>query len=195
MEFQRQHSENHQRLIFIQDHTEFTPQANLRPISFYSKDYAKTFERRYRANLELASTGSDLPWDNILEDLSELKVSFLKSITLHKTIPELIDNISHSEYTYIVSDGSAKGDLMTYGWVLYSHTKQKLATSNGPCTGRPSLMRSEAAGMLSPILLLSTLQRISNYAMGRPTVKFMADNQSLITREMQHQEYKDPYPN
>ena len=31
--------------------------------------------------------------------------------------------------------------------------------------------------------------------MGKPRVKFIADNQFLITRETQHQGYKDPYPN
>ena len=31
--------------------------------------------------------------------------------------------------------------------------------------------------------------------MGKPRVKFIADNQSLITRETQYQGYEDPYPN
>ena len=84
---------------------------------------------------------------------------------------------------------------MTYGRVMYSNTKQKLVTGNGPCVGRPSLMRGEAAGMLSPIILVATLRQISNHVMGIPKIKFMADNQSLITRETQHKEYNAPYPN
>jgi hypothetical protein len=31
--------------------------------------------------------------------------------------------------------------------------------------------------------------------MGKPIIQFLADNQSLITREKQHSEYREPYPN
>ena len=100
-----------------------------------------------------------------------------------------------SEFVYVVSNGSAKGNEMTYGWVMVSSHRKKIASGHRPCVGRPSYMRSEAAGVLSHILFLSTLQQITNNAMGKPIVRFMTDNQSLITRETQHQGYSEPYLN
>ena len=195
MEFRRQHSKHHQRLIFIQDLNQFHPTADHRPISLHFRDYDQTFRKRHRASLNIITKGSSLPWDIVLNNQPDWKSSFMKGITLKEPIPDIIDAIIQSDFIYVVSDGSAKGNQMTYGWVMYTSNKNILATGQGPCAGRPSSMRGEAGGMLSPILFLSTLQDISNHAMGKPRIRFIADNQSLITRECQHQDYKDPYPN
>ena len=70
---------------------------------------------------------------------------------------------------------------MTYGWVIFTSTKQKLAKGHGPWAGRPSLMRAEARGMLSASVFLGILQTVGDGAMGFPRVKLMADNPSLIS--------------
>ena len=84
---------------------------------------------------------------------------------------------------------------MTYGWVLFTDTKQKLAEGHGPYAGPPSSTRAEAGGMHSARLFLAELQLVSHHAMGNPNIKLMADNSSLISQETHHLEYDELYPN
>ena len=146
MEFRRQHSKHHQRLIFIQDLNQFHPTQDHRPISLHFRDYDQTFRKRHRASLNIITMGTSIPWDIVLDNQPDWKSSFMKGITLKEPIPDIIDAIIQSDFIYAVSDGSAKGNQMTYGWVMYTSTKKILATGQGPCAGRPSSMRGEAGG-------------------------------------------------
>jgi hypothetical protein len=108
---------------------------------------------------------------------------------------EMIEQICATNEVLAVSDGSVKGDRMTYGWVLALKDGTRLARGKGSCPGRPSSMRSEAAGMLSVALILAMLQRNTECALKHSQVHFIADNKGLITRQIHHQSYEINYPN
>lgn len=89
-------------------------------------------------------------------------------------IQQLVTSVKYDDlYTVItaiatknliaVSDGSAKTTNMTYGWILSTTKGQRIAKGNGPCNGRPSSMRSKAAGMLAISLFIGMIQEISQY--------------------------------
>ena len=67
---------------------------------------------------------------------------------------------------------------MTYGWILSSMDSVKIAKGYGPCNGRPSSLRNEAAGMLAASIFLSMIQEFTNNTFVEIEVTFLADNNS-----------------
>jgi len=84
---------------------------------------------------------------------------------------------------------------MTFAWVLGTPSGKRLAKGMGPCNGRPSSLRSEAAAMLAVSLFIGMIQEFTNFAFTNIQVTFAADNLSLIRRHNDHLEYTCCYPN
>ena len=56
-------------------------------------------------------------------------------------------------------------------------------------------MRAESAGMLAATIFLSTVQKFTNGSLGSIQANYFADNQALITRMNQHQQFVEPFVN
>ena len=84
---------------------------------------------------------------------------------------------------------------MSYEYVLSSRGSKRTAKGYGPCNGQLSSLRSEASGMLAVSLFPSLIQAFTNNFFECISVKFLADNNSLIKRQRHHQEYTIPYTN
>ena len=84
---------------------------------------------------------------------------------------------------------------MTFAWILSTPSGKRLAKGMGPCNGRPSSLRSEAAAMLAVSLFIGMIQEFTNYAFTNIRVSFAADNLSLIRRHTDHLDYNRCYPN
>ena len=95
----------------------------------------------------------------------------------------------------VVSDGSAKENQMSYGWVINSLDDEPIAKGYGRCNGRPTSMRAESAGMLAATIFLSTIQKFTNGSLGTLQAKYFTDNQALITRMNHHQQFVEPFVN
>ena len=94
-----------------------------------------------------------------------------------------------------VSDGSVRAKHMTFGWILADDRGQVITQGYGPINGRPSRLRSEAAGMLAVSIFLGFIQEWTNYHFQEIPITIYTDNKILITRQTNHLEYTNPYPN
>ena len=133
-------------------------------------------------------------WDSLLHNQPQWVQQLLQSIWFDD-VYSIVHAITHEASLLVVSDGSAKQHGMTYGWILSTPTGVRLASGNGPCNGRPSSLRSEAAGMLAASLFLAMVQEFTNFHFDPILVQFMADNMELINRQSLHLMYTHPYPN
>ena len=111
------------------------------------------------------------------------------------TMATILKPIASNVPLYVVSDGSATDNRMTFGWILSAARGQRLASSHGSCAGQPSSLRAEASGMLSSLLFIMILQSQYNCVFHQDKLGFMADNLELITRLNDHCRYTKPYPN
>jgi hypothetical protein len=143
----------------------------------------------------ISPPGSSLTWSDMIARQPLWVRSFTIGSEFFFEPGEMIEQICTNSEVLAVSDGSVKGNRMTYGWILALRDGTRLARGNGSCPGRPSSMRSEAAGMLSVALILATLQRNTLFALNHSQVHFMADNKALITRQLDHQSFTTNYPN
>jgi ribonuclease HI len=98
----------------------------------------------------------------------------------------------------LVSDGSQRGAIITYGWVFGSGDGKIYAEHSGTGAGEATSHRAEAWGMLSGALFVAHLYR---YTTGRDhimqdfPVTFLCDNQGLVKRITQRLTYTTCYPN
>ena len=120
----------------------------------------------------------------------------------HLVLPpfEIISRIQkiHAPNTILaVSDGSVKGNNLTYGWVFGSSDGTIYAHHSGTGDGPPTSHRAEAWGMLSLIVFIYQLYEFTN-ELKKPhqqTIEFISDNNGLETRVRQRMGYQTPYPN
>ena len=83
---------------------------------------------------------------------------------------------------------------MTFGWILCNDNGKRLANGWGPCNGRASSLRAEAAGMLAVTILVSSIQEYLNHPFEKIPIEFSCDNKTLIDRMSDRQDYKNVYP-
>ena len=69
-------------------------------------------------------------------------------------IIDVIIQIEKRKHLIAVSDGSVKAKHMTFRWILADDRGQVITQGYGPTNGRPSSLRSEAAGMLAVSIFL-----------------------------------------
>ena len=84
---------------------------------------------------------------------------------------------------------------MTFGWIASRPNGHRLVKGFGPCNGRPSSLRSEAAGMLAATMFFAMIQHWPHSDVPSLEIHFHADNMELIQRQWAHRTYTDPYPN
>ena len=84
---------------------------------------------------------------------------------------------------------------MTFGWIIAQANGTRIVKGYGRCNGRASSLRAEAAGILAASIFLGMIQKYTNYYLQNLQVKFMADNDGLIRKEIEHLGYTYPYPN
>ena len=84
---------------------------------------------------------------------------------------------------------------MTFGWILADHNGNIITQGYGHTNGRPSSLRSEAAGMLAVSIFLGMIQKWTNFHFEQIPITMYADNKSLITRQNEHLQYEATYPN
>lgn len=126
----------------------------------------------------------------------------LEGITMHHhpyEIMHLLSKMDPTKSALLVSDGSQKGNQITYGWVFGTSEHVVYAEHSGSGHGEPTSHRAECWGMLSGVLFLHHLHLYTQLEIttGRngPSIEIFTDNQGLVTRITQRQQYKDPYPN
>lgn len=108
-----------------------------------------------------------------------------------------IHRLSSSQHVLAVSDGSVKGNHLTYGWVLGSSDGTIFAHHAGSGDGPPTSHRAEAWGMLSVTTFILQLYRFTGRAgKSHPQpILFVSDNLGLVTRVQQRLSYSTAYPN
>ena len=135
-----------------------------------------------------------IDWDTLLKNQPNWIQQLLQSIQFDD-VHSIVHAITNEDFLLVVSDGSAKQHGMTYGWIMSTNTGVRIASGNGPCNGRPSSLRSEAAGMLAASLFIAMIQEFTNNHFDSISIHFMADNMELINRQSLHLNYTNPYPN
>ena len=85
---------------------------------------------------------------------------------------------------------------MTYGWLISNPNGIRIVNGYGCCSAeRASSFRAEVAGILAASIFLGMQQKYTNFNFQKLTVKFMADNDGLICKEVEHLVFTpDPYP-
>ena len=111
----------------------------------------------------------------------------------YESLEEIREMLKIHWYVIAIPDGSGKDFAMTFGWVVCTPDKWRLANAAGPCSGRVNLIRHEAAGMLS-VSLFFALVKIY-FGLESVEVKFVSNNLDLINRGNAHLAYDYPYPN
>ena len=110
-----------------------------------------------------------------------------------------ITKLPPTEHLLAVSDGSLRGSILTYGWVFGTTDGSIFAEHSGGGTGKPTSHRAEAWGMLSACLFVHHLYKytgITDTSASIPTpLTFISDNNGLVTRVTQRQQYDVAYPN
>lgn len=114
-------------------------------------------------------------------------------------IMHMISKLDATDSAVLVSDGSQRGDTMTFGWVFGSLQQVTYAEHSGQGYGTPSSHRAEGWGMLSGVLFIHHLQQYTapqepDYTVFQHLALF-TDNQGLVTRITQRQQYSHSYPN
>ena len=87
-------------------------------------------------------------WKALVNEQPEW-VRILLSAVSYESLEEIREMLKIHGFLIAVSDGSGKDFAMTFGWVISTPTKWRLATAAGPCSGRVNSLRHEASGMLS----------------------------------------------
>ena len=138
--------------------------------------------------------GPAIDWESML-NLQPGWIQKLMGRIRYSHISDIVDYIAKEEYLIVVSDGSVRQNHMTFGWLLSTPAGTRIAEGSGPCNGRPSSLRSEAAGMLSASLFIAMIQEFTQFSFNKIKMVFAADNKSLIDRQNQHKQYTTPYSN
>ena len=103
--------------------------------------------------------------------------------------------ISASRMLIIVSDGLARRERMTFGWVLCTNDGTRIVKGHGSCPGRPNSLHGEACGMLAASLFTTLLKQHLGCTFDSTVLSFQLDNLELIKRQQEHLSYTHPYPN
>lgn len=137
--------------------------------------------------------GPPRSWPDFLVRQPSWIRKLLRSIRVHDTIDTILEEYNKHGLLLLVSDGTAKDQVMAFGWTLASPDGRRLMIAAGPCSGRSSSLRSKSAGMLSGSLFIGLLF----HYMRQPTVNVtsVSDNLELIWRQQAHQHYSFPYAN
>ena len=133
-------------------------------------------------------------WTSLITAQPAWAQQYLTHITF-QSIDDILGYLRTNEEIMVVSDGSAQQSHMAYGWIASLDSGHRFVKGNGPCDGRPSSLRSEAAGMLAATLFFAMLQEWTLFEFPSIELHFFADNMELIQRQIAHQTYTDPYPN
>ena len=131
-------------------------------------------------------------WEALVQAQPEWVQILLSSVNF-ESLEEIRDMLKSHGFLIAVSDGSGKDFAMTFGWVICTPNKWRLATAAGPCSGRVNSLRHEAAVMLSVSLFFALVK--TYFELESVTVKFVSDNLELINRGNAHLSYDYPYPN
>ena len=110
-------------------------------------------------------------------------------------LDEIINQLSQPLTIQVMSDGSAKGNHMSYGWKIADAQFNYLAQGMGPVDGRPNSLRGEAGGMLAATMFLALVLEFAQITKPTAPIKFRSDNLDLIRRLIQHKDYEIPYMN
>jgi hypothetical protein len=131
----------------------------------------------------------------------------LQHLTLHvppfQLIQELLGWVETAEANntltniwqmLFVSDGSELRKMMSFGWVLSTPTGTRLARCYGPASGPNTSHHAKATGMLAVSSFLLRLSQFCNCHQ-KWHVRYVSDNQGLITRANDRLKYTHSYPN
>jgi hypothetical protein len=128
----------------------------------------------------------------------------LQHLTLHvpsfQLIQELLDTSEANDMStniwqmLFASDGSELHQMMSFGWVLSTPTGARLARCYGPATGPNTSHRAEATSMLAASRLLLRLSQFCN-CNHQWHVRYVSDNEGLITRATNRSKYTHSFPN
>ena len=142
-----------------------------------------------------APSPAPISWRDILKQQPEWVYRLLDHM-YDDDMNHVVDQIHASRLLFIVSDGSAKFGMMTFGWVLCTNEGSRLVKCHGSCPGRPSsLLRGEACGMLAATLFATILKQHLGCTFDSMFLSYQSDNMELIKRQQDHQSYTYPYPN
>lgn len=131
-------------------------------------------------------------WEQELLDGVELKYQPYE-------IRSQLSQFSENDCLLAVSDGSQRGSIISFGWVVGTEQGIEFAEHSGVGTGAPTSHRAEAWGMLSACLFIyHVYQYTAGYDQHCDTqtpLTFMSDNNGLIVRLQKRLEYEVVYPN
>jgi hypothetical protein len=143
----------------------------------------------------------------LINTLDLWEQEMLQHLTLHEPpfqlIQELLDWVETAEANdtstniwqmLFFSDGSELRKMMCFGWVLSTPTGTRLARCYGLASGPNTSHRAEATGMLAKFRFLLQLSQFCDCHQ-KWHVRYVSDNQGLITQANDRLKYSHSYPN
>lgn len=151
-----------------------------------------------RPSIELLlPMGNEIKWEGFLCNQPTWIRELLPIIEYKDKFPnqfEIVEeyDLPETPELIIVDDGSVKFNSMSFGWVIANRDGIVLVQGAGPSHGKGSSLRAEGSGMLDATVFMALVckftQRVSLF-----TSNF-SDNQELIRRLRNHQEYTILFP-
>jgi ribonuclease HI len=148
-----------------------------------------------------ASIKDDIPanikheptWQQFLSRLPKLDQYMLQNIQFYeRTTPTPIIMADHSVTLQIVSNGSVKDQMGTFGWIIATDTSV-LFTNHGKCFGQPMTShRAEFIGVLSWMIFISRYREFFSLST-HCTIAAHCDNLSVVnsTNKIHNRKLKD----
>ena len=184
------------RLLLTATNIEFTPQHYHRPVRDSKSTTTRIAFKLHPCDVR-TSPISPMPstaWKHMLAQQPAWVQRLLVTVNFG-SIEGVLTHLRTASTIIVVSDGSARQGHMTFGWIASRPNGTRFARGCGPCDGRPSSLRSEAAGMLAATLFFALLHHWQQLDLPSLEFHFYADNMELIQRQQDHKTYIDPYPN
>ena len=149
---------------------------------------------RLYPDIPIPQTPPVLTFSDACSRLEAWESQLLQSVQLLKSPEEIMEAIQPDGFS-ACSDGSAVFRQGTYGWVLSTPSKDRLAFGAGPVDGHdPQSFRAEGQGMLSVVCFLRHLKIWTKT--DSPISGILAtDNSGLITRVKEQSIIRYPVPN